>query len=161
MRGDDMFEVKKREKINKTFRMPLDLIQKLEMIAQNKSVLLNNLGCSMLWICFKRAERRTFIMITSKIDKLGRVVIPASYRQTLGIRVSDTLIFPWKIKALQILWKCHNGRKKDLSQILHLRQILFSCAFREFGTALWLIYFFKLLTKRPIRESASVMCLTE
>ena len=43
-----MFEVKKREKINKTFRMPLDLIQKLEMIAQNKSVLLNNLGCSML-----------------------------------------------------------------------------------------------------------------
>ena len=38
-----MFEVKKTEHINKTFRMPTDLVQKLEVLAQNKNVSLNNL----------------------------------------------------------------------------------------------------------------------
>ena len=38
-----MFEVKKVEYINKTFRMPLDLVKKLEVLAQEKQVSLNNL----------------------------------------------------------------------------------------------------------------------
>ena len=38
-----MFKVKKAEHINKTFRMPLDLVKKLEVLAQEKQVSLNNL----------------------------------------------------------------------------------------------------------------------
>lgn len=38
-----MFEVKKQEYINKTFRMPVELIKKLEVIAQSEKVSLNNL----------------------------------------------------------------------------------------------------------------------
>ena len=38
-----MFKVKKTEHINKTFRMPLELVKKLEFLAQEKQVSLNNL----------------------------------------------------------------------------------------------------------------------
>lgn len=38
-----MFKIKKAEHVNKTFRMPLELVQKLELIAQEKNVSLNNL----------------------------------------------------------------------------------------------------------------------
>lgn len=38
-----MFEVKKDEFINKTFRMPVELVKKLEIIAQSEKVSLNNL----------------------------------------------------------------------------------------------------------------------
>lgn len=38
-----MFKVKKTEYINKTFRLPTDLVEKMESIAQNKGVSLNNL----------------------------------------------------------------------------------------------------------------------
>ena len=38
-----MFEVKKPELVNRTFRMPLDLIKRLEVVAQGKGVSLNNL----------------------------------------------------------------------------------------------------------------------
>jgi predicted HicB family RNase H-like nuclease len=38
-----MFEVKKTEYINKTFRMPTELVRKLEILAQEKNVSLNNL----------------------------------------------------------------------------------------------------------------------
>ena len=38
-----MFTVKKPDYINKTFRMPLELVQKLEVLAQEKQVSLNNL----------------------------------------------------------------------------------------------------------------------
>ena len=38
-----MFKVKKAEYINKTFRLPLELTQKMENIAQEKHVSLNNL----------------------------------------------------------------------------------------------------------------------
>ena len=38
-----MFEVKKNEHINKTFRLPVDLVKKMEGIAQSKGVSLNNL----------------------------------------------------------------------------------------------------------------------
>ena len=38
-----MFKVKKPEMINKTFRLPLKLVQELQTIAQNKGVSLNKL----------------------------------------------------------------------------------------------------------------------
>lgn len=38
-----MFEVKKIEHVNKTFRMPADLVKRLEILAQEKGVSLNNL----------------------------------------------------------------------------------------------------------------------
>ncbi len=38
-----MFNVKKPEHTNKTFRMPTELVKQLEVLAQNKNVSLNNL----------------------------------------------------------------------------------------------------------------------
>ena len=38
-----MFKVKKTEYVNKTFRLPTELDQRLEIIAQDKKVSLNNL----------------------------------------------------------------------------------------------------------------------
>lgn len=38
-----MFKVQKQEMTNKTFRLPLALVQELQKVAQNKSVSLNNL----------------------------------------------------------------------------------------------------------------------
>lgn len=38
-----MFEVKKTEHTNKTFRIPTELLERLETLAQNKGVSLNNL----------------------------------------------------------------------------------------------------------------------
>ena len=38
-----MFEIRKREHINKTFRMPADLIKEMEKLAQAKNISLNNL----------------------------------------------------------------------------------------------------------------------
>ena len=38
-----MFEIKKNESINKTFRLPAALVRQMEEIAQNKGVSLNNL----------------------------------------------------------------------------------------------------------------------
>jgi len=38
-----MFKIEKTEMINKTFRLPLELVQRLQKEAQNKGVSLNNL----------------------------------------------------------------------------------------------------------------------
>lgn len=38
-----MFNVKKIEMVNKTFRLPMELIKQLEFVAQQKGVSLNNL----------------------------------------------------------------------------------------------------------------------
>lgn len=38
-----MFKVEKPEMINKTFRLPLKLVEELQTLAQNKGVSLNNL----------------------------------------------------------------------------------------------------------------------
>ena len=38
-----MFKVKKPEYVNKTFRLPVELVRKLEVLAQDKNVSLNNL----------------------------------------------------------------------------------------------------------------------
>ncbi len=37
------FEIKKTEMINKTFRLPAELVERMQTIAQNKGVSLNNL----------------------------------------------------------------------------------------------------------------------
>lgn len=38
-----MFKIKKDEFVNKTFRFPLELVKKLEVLAQKEDVSLNNL----------------------------------------------------------------------------------------------------------------------
>ena len=38
-----MFKIKKTEHINKTFRLPVDLVEKMESLAQSRGVSLNNL----------------------------------------------------------------------------------------------------------------------
>ena len=38
-----MFKIQKQEMINKTFRLPLKLVEEMYTIAQNKGVSLNNL----------------------------------------------------------------------------------------------------------------------
>ena len=38
-----MFKIEKPEMTNKTFRLPLNLVERLQIIAQNKGVSLNNL----------------------------------------------------------------------------------------------------------------------
>ncbi len=38
-----MFKIKKTEYTNKTFRMPLELVKKMEVIAQEQKISLNNL----------------------------------------------------------------------------------------------------------------------
>ncbi len=41
--GVHMFDVKKPEMANKTFRLPVELIRRLETVAQQKGVSVNNL----------------------------------------------------------------------------------------------------------------------
>lgn len=43
VKGDIMFDVKKPEMVNKTFRLPLELVKQLEIIAQQNGVSMNNL----------------------------------------------------------------------------------------------------------------------
>ena len=38
-----MFKIKKTEYVNKTFRLPTELVEKMELLAQNKGISLNNL----------------------------------------------------------------------------------------------------------------------
>ena len=38
-----MFKVEKTEMLNKTFRLPADLVERLSIVAQNQGVSLNNL----------------------------------------------------------------------------------------------------------------------
>jgi len=38
-----MFKIQKTEMTNKTFRLPVELVEELQKIAQNKGVSLNNL----------------------------------------------------------------------------------------------------------------------
>lgn len=38
-----MFKIEKTEMINKTFRLPLELVERLQTIAQNQGISLNNL----------------------------------------------------------------------------------------------------------------------
>ena len=38
-----MFKIEKPDMVNKTFRLPVKLVQEMQVIAQNKGVSLNNL----------------------------------------------------------------------------------------------------------------------
>ena len=38
-----MFRIEKPEMVNKTFRLPLDLVEELSKVAQNQNISLNNL----------------------------------------------------------------------------------------------------------------------
>jgi len=38
-----MFKIEKPEMINKTFRLPLELVERLQTVAQNQGISLNNL----------------------------------------------------------------------------------------------------------------------
>lgn len=40
-----MFKVSKPEMVNKTFRMPAELVERLNVVAQEQEVSLNNLVC--------------------------------------------------------------------------------------------------------------------
>lgn len=41
----EMFKVSKPEMVNKTFRMPAELVERLNIVAQEQKVSLNNLVC--------------------------------------------------------------------------------------------------------------------
>ena len=44
-RSEAMFKVSKPEMVNKTFRMPAELVERLNVVAQAQKVSLNNLVC--------------------------------------------------------------------------------------------------------------------
>ena len=44
-RAEAMFKVSKPEMVNKTFRMPAELVERLNVVAQAQKVSLNNLVC--------------------------------------------------------------------------------------------------------------------
>ena len=52
-----MFKVEKTEMINKIFRLPLELVQKLQTLAQNKEVSLNNLVIQCCEYALKNLEK--------------------------------------------------------------------------------------------------------
>ena len=64
-----MFEVKKPEYINKTFRMPMDLIKKMEFLAQNKQVSLNNLVVQCCEYALNNIDQCETIKIESKAER--------------------------------------------------------------------------------------------
>ncbi len=53
-----MFKVEKTEMINKTFRLPLKLVQEMQIIAQNKQVSLNNLVLQCCEYALKRLDKK-------------------------------------------------------------------------------------------------------
>ena len=53
------FKIEKQEMINKTFRMPLDLVQQMQIIAQNKGVSLNNLVVQCCEYALKNLDDKT------------------------------------------------------------------------------------------------------
>lgn len=52
-----MFKIEKPEMINKTFRLPLKLVQELQTLAQNKGVSLNNLVLQCCEYAIKHLEK--------------------------------------------------------------------------------------------------------
>lgn len=54
---DNKFRIEKQEMINKTFRMPLALVQKMQTIAQNKDISLNKLVVQCCEYALKNIEQ--------------------------------------------------------------------------------------------------------
>ena len=55
-----MFHVKKPEYVNKTFRMPEELVKQLETVAQEKGVSLNNLVVQCCEYALENIDRTEF-----------------------------------------------------------------------------------------------------
>lgn len=53
-----MFKVKKTEYINKTFRMPINLVKELEKLAQKEEVSLNNLIIQCCEYCLEDLNKK-------------------------------------------------------------------------------------------------------
>ena len=53
----DKFKIEKPEMVNKTFRLPLDLVEQMQTIAQNKNVSLNNLVVQCCEYALKNLEQ--------------------------------------------------------------------------------------------------------
>ena len=52
-----MFKIKKQEMTNKTFRLPVELIQQLQVVAQNQDISLNNLVIQCCEYALKNLEK--------------------------------------------------------------------------------------------------------
>ena len=52
-----MFKIKKQEMTNKTFRLPAELVKKLQTIAQQQNVSLNNLVVQCCEYAIKNLEK--------------------------------------------------------------------------------------------------------
>ena len=52
-----MFKIEKIEMTNKTFRLPLKLVQELQKVAQNKGISLNNLVLQCCEYALKHLEK--------------------------------------------------------------------------------------------------------
>lgn len=53
----DKFRIEKPEMTNKTFRMPAELVEKLQTVAQNQNVSLNNLVIQCCEYALKNLEK--------------------------------------------------------------------------------------------------------
>ena len=53
-----MFEIKKEEMVNKTFRLPLKLVQEMQAVAQTKGVSLNNLVLQCCQYALKNLDKK-------------------------------------------------------------------------------------------------------
>lgn len=53
----DKFRIQKPEMINKTFRMPAELVEKMQTVAQNQNVSLNNLVIQCCEYALKNLEK--------------------------------------------------------------------------------------------------------
>ena len=51
------FRIQKPEMVNKTFRLPLELVMRLQIVAQNKNVSLNNLVVQCCEYALKNLEK--------------------------------------------------------------------------------------------------------
>lgn len=52
-----MFKIKKTEHVNKTFRLPVELVEKMEKLAQSRGVSLNNLVVQCCEYALENIER--------------------------------------------------------------------------------------------------------
>lgn len=52
-----MFEIKKTEYVNKTFRVPAELVKRMETVAQKEMVSLNNLVVQCCEYALKNAKK--------------------------------------------------------------------------------------------------------
>ena len=64
-----MFSVKKIEMVNKTFRLPLNLVERLSVVAQEKGVSMNNLVTQCCEYALDQLDNSSTIKSERKSDK--------------------------------------------------------------------------------------------